>query len=136
MIKKILKSFYGHPVSRFIAIDTVLRFVPLAFVHRGFFWAPWGVFDSPGFVLALLSDAGLGLAVWYGFVAVRPSTVLGRMLRVPVAVVIECIVFTGLLLIVADGIVYAISARHLHQIPANNLTFDAFVYILKVNIKR
>lgn len=132
MIKKILKSFYGHPVSRFIAIDTVLRFVPLAFVHRGFFWAPWGVFDSPGFVLALLSDAGLGLAVWYGFVAVRPSKVLGRMLRVPVAVVIECIVFTGLLLIVADGIVYAISARHLHQIPANNLTFDAFVYTLKV----
>lgn len=128
-----------HPVLAFACLDVVLRMVPLAWVDPSLLRQPWAIVASPGFAWSIASDVFLAGGLWQACVLgdpvarsrVRRLTV-NAALQVALHGALHFAVFAGLALIVADAMVHAVSARHLHQVPANNVSPAALWYILKI----
>gem|GEM_PF-2613829 len=117
-----------HPVGAFALFDAAVRFAALASAHPGLGWRPWLVAGSPGFLVCVVSDVLLAIALWN--LTWNAPGIFSR--RVALRAALAVVVFAGLALFVSEAVVYSVAARHLNQIPVNNMGFGALAYVLRV----
>ena len=63
-MNQLIKRIVVHPVGAFALFDAAVRFAALASAHPGLGWRPWLVAGSPGFLVCVVSDVLLAIALW------------------------------------------------------------------------